>query len=1000
MSLKLSICPLTILISKFTITNMKRFTVYIYLIIFILSDLRINAQTNYAQYVNPFIGTGGHGHIFPGATLPFGMVQLSPDTRIDGSWDGCGGYHYSDSLIYGFSHTHLSGTGVSDYGDILIMPMMGVSSMDNKIYSSKFSHLKEKASAGFYEVVLEDDKIKAELTATLRVGIHRYTFPKGEKATIILDLLHRDKTLLSDLKIMDSVTVSGTRISEAWAKEQHVYFAIRFSKPFKKIDFAFKKQLKSALEGQQKPEGAAFEFDIKGGQPLMIKVAISGVDENGALLNLNAEAPHWDFEKYKADAEKAWNKELSKIEVQSNDKDKLNIFYTALYHCMIHPSTNMDADGRYRGRDNKIHTAKNFTYYTVFSLWDTFRALHPLFTIIDQKRTSDFVNTFLQQYKEGKRLPVWELSGNETECMIGYHSVSVIADAYMKNIKGFDVPAAYEAMKAAANYTGYGAPIYAQQGYLQIDDEHESVSKTLEYAYDDWCIAQMADRLNNTQDYVNYIKRAQSYKNLYDPSTGFMRPRKNGNWLTPFDPSEVNNHFTEANSWQYSFFVPHDIYGLIKLHGGDLAFEKKLDQLFTTESKTTGRDQADITGLIGQYAHGNEPSHHMAYLYNYVGKPQKTIKKVHQILNEFYKNTPDGLIGNEDCGQMSAWYVLSSMGFYQVCPGKPEYALSAPLFEKIKIHLENGKTFEIESPKTSLGNETSEVTSVILNSKSTVRSFITYDQIFNGGKLAFSFIPKKGVNNYGQNKTMRPQTGIAEYLIVPSPIIKSESKTFKEKESISLESVKGGTVMYTVDGTEPTKKSTAYTTPFVIENTCVVRAKTYLDTVVSNSTTAYFFKAPNNYKITLNCKYNRQYTAGGDDGIIDGVYGTTNWRKGEWQGYQSQDFNCVIDMGSPKIINTISSNYLQDTQAWIVFPTVVEYYFSVDGINFTPLARLVNPVQANDYVVQLKKFDFKFEKPTKARYIKVIAKNFGKLPEWHLGAGGDAFIFIDEIEIK
>jgi predicted alpha-1,2-mannosidase len=969
-------------------------------IVFLLLQFSAISQTNYAQYVNPFIGTGGHGHTFPGATLPFGMVQLSPDTRIDGSWDGCGGYHYSDSIIYGFSHTHLSGTGVSDYGDILIMPTIGAPSMDNKIYSSKFTHLKEKANAGYYEVVLDDDNIKAELTSTLRTGIHRYTFPKGEKANIILDLLHRDKLLSGDLKIIDSVTVSGSRISEAWAKEQHVYFVIRFSKPFKKINYALKKQLKEALSAGEKAEGASFEFDIKDGKPLIVKVGISPVDENGAILNLNAEAPHWDFDKYKTDAEKVWNKELSKIEVQTNDKDKLNIFYTALYHCMIHPSTNMDVNGNYRGRDNKIHTTKDFTYYTVFSLWDTFRALHPLFTIIDRKRTNDFINTFLQQYKEGKRLPVWELSSNETECMIGYHSVSVIADAYSKDINGFNKDIAYEAMKAAANYTGYGAPVYAKQGYLQIDDEHESVSKTLEYAYDDWCIAQMAELLGNQKDQVQYIKRAQSYKNLFDPSTGFMRPRKNGNWLSPFAPSEVNNHFTEANSWQYSFFVPQDIYGLIKLQGGDAGFEKKLDELFTTESKTTGREQADITGLIGQYAHGNEPSHHMAYLYNYIGKPQKTIQKTHQILNAFYKNTPDGLIGNEDCGQMSAWYVLSSIGIYQVCPGKPEFVLSLPIFDKVKINLENGKTFEIETPKTSLGNETPEVTSVSLNTKSNVRSFITYDQIYNGGKLAFSFTPKKGINNYGQNKLMRPQTGIVEYLILPVPVIESQSKAFKEKQTISLQSVKGGTMMYTLDGSEPSKTSILYTKPFVIETSCTIKAKTFLDTMNSETTVAAFFKAPNNYKVTLNCKYNRQYTAGGDDGIIDGIYGTTNWRKGDWQGYQGQDFNCVIDMGSPKIVKEISSNYLQDTQAWIVFPSVVEYYSSVDGINFTPLARQVNPVPANDYTVQLKKFDFNFEKPTKARYIKVIARNFGKLPEWHLGAGGEAFIFIDEIEIK
>ncbi len=980
---------------------MKRFIKnLIPFLLFFSLPLFFNAQINYAQYVNPFIGTGGHGHTFPGAALPFGMVQLSPDTRIDGSWDGCGGYHFSDSVIYGFSHTHLSGTGVSDYGDILLMPMLGTPSIDNKVYSSKFSHLKEKASAGSYEVMLEDDKIKAELTATLRTGIHKYTFPKTDKANIILDLLHRDKTLNCNFKIIDSVTISGFRISEAWAKEQHIYFIIKFSKPFKKMEYSVKRKFQTTLSDKEEADGACFEFNVNDGTPFLIKVGVSSTNEDGARKNLEAEANHWDFEKYKKDAESAWNKELSKIEIESNDKDKLSIFYTALYHCMIHPSLNMDVDGQYRGRDNAIHTAKNFTYYSVFSLWDTFRALHPLFTIIDRKRTADFINTFLAQHKEGGRLPIWELSSNETDCMIGYHSVSVIADAFTKNIFGYDSLAIYNAMKAASNYTGYGAPAYSKQGYLQIDDEHESVSKTLEYAYDDWCIAQVAENLNQGKDYAIYIKRAQSYKNLFDSSTGFMRPRKNGNWLSPFDPAEVNNHFTEANSWQYSFFVPHDIYGLIKFQGGDQAFEKKLDDLFNTESKTTGRDQADITGLIGQYAHGNEPSHHMAYLYNYVGKPQKTIQKVQQILNQFYKNAPDGLIGNEDCGAMSAWYVLSSMGIYQVCPGKPEYVLGLPLFEKIKIHLENGKVFEIASPKTSVGNETNEVTSVSLNSKSNVRSFVTYDQIYNGGSLVFSFAPKKGINNYGQNKIMRPITGIAENLIIPAPIIKSESKSFKAKQTLTLESVQSGTIMYTVDGSEPSGKSKIYSKPFTIENSCVVKARTYSDTNSSEITNAHFFKAPNNYKITLNCKYNRQYTAGGDDGIIDGIYGTTNWRKGEWQGYQSQDFNCIIDMGISKTIKEITSNYLQDSRSWILFPTQVEYLISEDGKTFTSVKIVPNKVITDDYEVSLKKISFNPEKPIKARYIKLIAKNYGALPEGHLGVGGDAFIFIDEIEIK
>ncbi len=960
------------------------------------------AQQNLSQLVNPFIGTGGHGHTFPGAVAPFGMVQLSPDTRIDGSWDGCGGYHYSDSIIYGFSHTHLSGTGVSDYGDILLMPMLGEPSMDSKVYSSKFKHLKEKAHAGFYEVQLEDDNIKAELTTTLRTGIHRYTFPKGSKANLILDLMHRDKTLNCNLRVLDSVTVSGYRVSEAWAKEQHVYFIMRFSKPIKKLAYAVGKTFRDTLNKKinEQAQGAYFQFDISDDKPLIVKVALSPVNTDGAMLNMDVEAIDWDFEKYKSNAEQLWNKELSKIEVQSDDKDKLTIFYTALYHCMIHPSINMDVDHKYRGRDNKIHTTPGFTYYSVFSLWDTFRALHPLFTILDHKRVVDFINTFIYQYADSKRLPMWELSGNETDCMIGYHAASVIVDAFEKGIGGFDTLVAYDAMKAAANYSLQGIPAYIKNGYLQVDDEPESVSKTLEYAYDDWCIAQLAQKLNKPDDYKYYIRRAQSYKNLFDPSTGFMRPRKNGNWLSPFDPKEVNNHFTEANSWQYSFFVPHDLDGLMALHGGSKNFEHKLDELFTTTSKTTGREQSDITGLIGQYAHGNEPSHHMAYLYNYVGKPQKTIDRVRQILNDFYKNKPDGLIGNEDCGQMSAWYVFSSLGFYPVCPGTNDYVLGASNFNHIKLNLEDGRSFFINTISEG-GNEF--IKGVVINAKPTLRSTISQHQIFTGGGLTFYMTNKKDTTNkYGNGQLQKPHSRIHANQIVTVPVIVSQSKSFKEKQEIIINAGNNKTanIVYTTDGTEPTKRSAAYGQAFNIDATCIIKAKIYTEKDSSKTTSSYFYKMPHNWSIDIKSKYNAQYSAGGAEGIIDGVNGDVNWRKGEWQGYQGQNFECTVNLGALQIVKSLSSNYLQDTRAWIVFPKEVEYFISKDGKKFTSVGKISNTVKAEDYEVQLKSFELILSKETKAHYIKVVAKNFGKLPDWHLGKDGDAFIFIDELDIK
>lgn len=974
---------------------MKKLFIYIG----VLLQLQVLAQ-NFAQYVNPFIGTGGHGHTFPGAVLPFGMVQLSPDTRIDGSWDGCGGYHYSDSVIYGFSHTHLSGTGVSDWGDILLMPTIGVPSLDNKIYSSKFYHKNENASAGYYSVKLEDGNIKAELTSTIRVGIHRYSFPKTEKANIVLDLLHRDKTLDCSFSIVDSTTVIGYRVSEAWAKKQNIYFAIKFSKPIKKSGVSINKTLKDKPTASDKPDGAYFNFNVADGQPLIVKVALSNVDEKGALQNLQTEAPLWDFAHYKNEAEKIWNQELKKIEVIDDDVNKLSVFYTSLYHCMIHPSINSDVDGKYRGRDDKIHEALNYNHYNVFSLWDTYRALHPLLTIIDKKRTKDFLQTFMANYREAGRLPVWELSSNETECMIGYHSVPVIVDAFLKGICIPDTLELFNAIKSASNYTAFGQPIYIQNGFLSIDDESESVSKTLEYAYDDWCIAQMARKLKKQEDFKNYTIRAQSYKNLYDANSGFMRPRKNGGWLEPFSPAEVNNHYTEANSWQYSFYVPQDISGLISLHGSDSAFEKKLDHLFTASSTTTGREQADITGLIGQYAHGNEPSHHMAYLYNYVGKPAKTIDYTRKILNQFYKNSPDGLIGNEDCGQMSAWYVFSSIGFYPVTPAADHYAFSLPFFQQIKLTLENGKTFTINTNKTTLKNGET-IKAIKINDNIHYRSFLPHSYIEAGSKITFIVDNKSDSVKYGENTKHRPHTRITHFPIVPSPIIRAKSKSFTDSLTITLEpQSENQRTVYTDNGKEPNRTLNTYKHSFSITKTCTIKAKTYAYKDSSKITTAYFYKKPHQWKVLLKSNYNPQYTAGGADGIVDGIYGDVNWRKGEWQGFQGQDFEAIIDLQKETQFNQISANFLQDTRPWILFPKNVEFLISNDGTSYKSVGIIENDVPADNYDAQLKKFTVTLPQAQTAKYVKIKAKNFGKLPDWHLGAGGEAFIFIDEIEVK
>jgi predicted alpha-1,2-mannosidase len=965
----------------------------------------ISQIINYETYVNPFVGTGGHGHTFPGATVPFGMVQLSPDTRIDGSWDGCSGYHYSDSIIYGFSHTHLNGTGCSDYGDILFMPFTGTTTTDSKKYASLFSHNNEKATAGYYSVKLTNG-VDVELTSTTRVGLHRYTFPQNKAAHVILDLTHRDKTLDSYVKITGPRTIEGFRRSEAWAKDQYIYFVAEFSEDFTVETFVNNTILKDQKDNYYNGQNVKAIFTFANTKKVvLLKVGISTVSVEGAKKNMQAELPDWDFNKTKSNAEALWNKELAKIEIGSSDIEKLTIFYTALYHTMMQPNVAMDVDGLYRGRDNQIHKAEGFTYYSVFSLWDTFRGAHPLYTIIEQKRTSDFINTFLAQYEQGGRLPVWELASNETDCMIGYHSVSVIADAMAKGIKGFDYNKAFEASKHSAMLDHLGLQAYKQNGVITMDDEQECVSKTVEYAYDDWCIAQMAKILNKTTDYDYFMKRSQNWKNTFDPVTGFMRPKKNGGWLNPFDAKEVNNNFTEGNSWQYTFFVPQDVYGLVDRMGGVENFEKKLDELFTTNSKTTGREQADITGLIGQYAHGNEPSHHMAYLYNYVGNPFKTQKRVRQILSNFYKNSPDGLIGNEDCGQMSAWYVLSSMGFYPVCPGSVNYELGSPIFPSCTIHLENGKSINLFTKNYSDKNEY--VSKIMLNDKPFEGTCLNYTELANktgmmdGITISFDMnaMPKGRSINVLKMKAMYD----SPHPIIIAPIINSTSLFFKNSLTIELNTNSDNCkTYYTTDGTTPTIKSTAYTAPITITEITTIKAISInANGEQSGVSTGTFYKMPHpDWKLTLKSVYNKQYTAGGNDGIIDGMHGTTNWRTGSWQGYQSQDFECVIDLGKEKSFQTITSNYLQDTRAWIIFPKQVAYFVSNDGVTFTPFGISKNTIPTDDYATQLHEFIITNSSTTNARYIKVKATNYGVLPEWHQGKGGDAFIFIDEIDVR
>ena len=851
---------------------------------------------------------------------------------------------------------------------------MGKPSFNPKEYSSNFKHGNEKASAGFYSVKLDKHNIDVRLTSSTRVGFHEYTFNEAGQANIILDLNHRDKLLQGEVRIVNPTTIEILRRSEAWAKDQYVYARIEFDKPLK-IAEVKSNGTTSTNQYSGTELKIAFTKLVKKGEKILVKVSLSPTSYEGAKLN-SSEIKHWNFEQTKKDAEALWNKELAKIEVSSENKDQLAIFYTALYHTMMQPNIAEDVDGKYRGRDNKIHVAEGFNYYSVFSLWDTFRAAHPLYTLIDKKRTADYINTFIKQYEQGGRLPVWELASNETDCMIGYHSVSVIADAMAKGIKGFDYEKAFEAAKHSAMLDHLGLEAYKRQGFISMDDEHESVSKTVEYAYDDWCIAQMAQILNKKEDYEYFIKRSQSWKNIFDWETGFMRPKKNGGWDKPFDPREVNNNFTEGNSWHYSFFVPQDIPGMIEAYGGKDKFEAKLDEMFNAESKTTGREQVDVTGLIGQYAHGNEPSHHMAYLYNYIGKPEKTEKMVHKILNEFYKNTPDGLIGNEDCGQMSAWYVLSSIGIYHVTPGEMGWDYVLPIFKEVKLNLEDKKVR-------------------ILNKKTNKSTYQWLDTYLEEHSYKYP--------NFDVAKAVKEEDLIKN--IIPVPTIQAANRAFKNELQIEIKSQNSKDVIYyevkNLDQKSGDQIYLAYSKPFIIKESSIVTTYVLNNGQKSNTISATFFKKPNNYTINIKSTYNPQYHAGGPEGLLDGIHGTENWRKGDWQGYQTQDFEAIIDLQKAMPITSIKTSFLQDQRSWILLPKQVEYYVSNDNKTFELVEIVTHNIDPKLDQNIVHSFDSN-KKFAEARYVKVIARNFGKLPEWHIGHpyNGEAFIFIDEIIIK
>lgn len=990
-------------------------------------------QHSLTSYVNPMIGTGGHGHTFPGAVLPFGMVQVSPDTRLDG-WDGCSGYHYSDDTVYGFSHTHLSGTGCSDYGDLLIMPFNEDNgpipeTLDYGFYLSPFSHRSEKAEPGYYSVVLDRNRIMAELTVKGRSALHQYTFPHAGKKGVVIDLKHRDvvidagiKTHLDGDKAIGCIT--GYRRSAAWNPDQHFYFALEADCPIEEV-ILFK-------DGHKVDEVTSIEGgDIKAllllpdsEKEVTLYVATSAVDEEGALQNLTTSVGNnrdYPFGQARKEASATWEKTLGQFEVEGGSKKDRTVFYTALYHCMTSPYLYNDADGRYRAMKDSTgnysiqSVDKGHEQYTVFSVWDTYRALHPLLNICDPQRSRDFVLTFLDHWRHSGELTMWELGSHETHCMIGYHAASVILDAYrtgvLDDLSEEEMNELFEAMVETSNLPMLGRTEYARDGFLSSEYENESVSKTLEYAYDDWCIAQMALHLADLMKkshpgmclnypywtYDDYMRRCQSWKNIMD-ANGFMHGRRNGGFVTPFDPTEVNNHFTEANSWQYSSYVPHDVEGWIAMQGGEEAATRFLDSLFHGSAQLSGRDQSDITGLIGQYAHGNEPSHHAAYLYAYLGQQYKTAALVRQICNELYTDEPEGLCGNEDCGQMSAWLVMSAMGFYPVCPGSGEYVIGSPLFDKVTLHLTNGKDIIINAKGQKSDN--CYIQSLHLNGAPYDKAFITIEQLKEGCVLDFE-MGNQPNKQWGTSKEARPHSCIPDMQrITPVPVFDDWQQRFADSVRVSISAGKGDSIFYSIDGSSP---SIFYTAPITVSSDVVIKANAYNKHTGRSATISHQrTRLQQDRTLTYITKPDPQYYESGEIGLIDNLHGSTNFRIGGWQGWQG-DCEVVVDLLESRSISRVGAECLEAMRAWVFFPREVVVSVSDDGSTYRPFGSVTNTL----YPPTLERQDantmhnFVVNAPaTTARYVRIRVVNYGKLPDWHVSAGQQSWTFVDEVMVE
>ena len=957
--------------------------------------------------VNPWIGTGGHGHTYPGATSPFGMVQLSPDTRLEG-WDGCGGYHDTDSVIYGFSHTHLQGTGVSDYGDILLMPctQFGPGEVWRDKYKSTFDKGSESGHAGYYSVTLDDHGIDVELTATTRVGVHRYSLAQPDTVTLIVDLDHRDELIHYSIEPRGDDMLVGHRVSDNWAKEQHVYFAMKFDRPFVWGDQLGEITRVDTLEDgstiQEMSMVPVFVADFGVVSELNVHVGLSFCDIEGAIQNLNEEAPSFGFDEHRAACERSWDEQLGRIQIDGGTADERTTFYTALYHATTVPNVASDVDGRYRGTDLNVHalTELGDEHYTVFSLWDTYRALHPLLAWIEPNRTRNMINSMLRMYRDGGQLPVWELASNYTGCMIGYHSVPVMVDAKAWGIDGWDENLALEAMIQAADSMHLGLDAFDALGFIPSDHEHESVSKTLEYAFDDACISRHARALGRTDIAARFAKRAEGWKNLANPETGFIQPKRQGAWVQGFDPREVNFNFTEANGWQYLFAPVHDVSGQRDLLGGDEGYLARLEALFTAPVETTGRVQPDITGLMGQYAHGNEPSHHVAYLASYAGDAGATADRVSQLCDNMYSNTPDGLCGNEDCGQMSAWYVWSALGMYPVVPGSGQLVLGSPMFKRAVVSPEGGVN-PTEIRARGLHGQAKYITgmrwhdSAGHSSPVLKRAFVPVQDLVQGGTMEL-LMASRADATFGAAEEDRPRSEWHSSGFVAVPSI-TAPRTFQGDSAVvsfgHLSEL--ATIEWSSDGGHHWQRAD---TTLIVKATTDLLARAVLNDDTSVVVSHRVLNVDHQWLLTLQTPPDNQYTAGGPQALIDGLEGGNDFRTGEWQGFWGEPCVATVDLGQVERIKSIELNALHDIKPWIWSPESVVFSASVDGETFEVLERVESQLSERDEEVQVETFSC--IETIDARFVRVETTSRGTIPEWHLGNGNPRWTFLDEIVVE